>query len=141
MTRLRQLAAQNRVAFTAEAVVLWIAVGPWLWSFSASQSAVANHVFLVFAFGPLAMLIAVLRPAAFVTLTGAVWLILSPWVLGYATLNAAWVNELVSGSLLAVLCLAAAGVRRPAIRRRHAPSRQLRLRVADGRRDARTRGV
>ena len=106
MTRLRQF----RLPFAAEAVVLWIAVGPWLWSFSASQSAVANHVFLVFAFGPLAMLIAVLRPAAFVTLAGAVWLMLSPWLLGYATLNAAWINELVSGSLLALLCLTAAGV-------------------------------
>jgi hypothetical protein len=141
MTRLRQLAVQNRLPLTAGAVVLWIAVGPWLWSFSASQSAVANHVFLVFAFGPLSMLIAVLRPAAFVTLAGAVWLILSPWVLGYATLNAAWISELVSGSLLAVLCLAAVGVRRSAIRRRHAPSGQLRLRIADGQRDARTGGV
>ena len=114
MTRLRQF----RLPFAAEAVVLWIAVGPWLWSFSASQSAVANHVFLVFAFGPLAMLIAALRPAAFVTLAGAVWLMLSPWLLGYATLNAAWINELISGSLLALLCLTAAGVRWPAIRHR-----------------------
>ncbi len=114
MTRLRQF----RLPFAAEAVVLWIAVGPWLWSFSASQSAVANHVFLVFAFGPLAMLIAVLRPAAFVTLAGAVWLMLSPWLLGYATLNAAWINELISGSLLALLCLTAAGVHWPAIRHR-----------------------
>lgn len=120
MTRLRQLAAQNRLPLAAEAVVLWIAVGPWLWSFSASQSAVANHVFLVFAFGPLGMLIAVLRPAAFVTLAGALWLILSPWLLGYATLNAAWINELISGSLLALLCLTAAGVRGHAIRHRRA---------------------
>ena len=100
MTRLRQLAAQNRLPFTAEAVVLWIAVGPWLWSFSAAIGGRQPRL-LVFAFGPLAMLIAVLRPAAFVTLAGAVWLMLSPWVLGYATLNAAWINELVSGSLLA----------------------------------------
>jgi hypothetical protein len=117
MTRLRTLAAQNRLPFAAEAVLLWIAVGPWLWGFAASRSAVANHVFLVFAFGPLAMMIAALRPAAFVTIAGAVWLAFSPWLLGYATINAAWINELVSGSLLAVLCLKAAGVRRPAIRR------------------------
>ncbi|MGZ6616932.1 MAG: SPW repeat domain-containing protein [Solirubrobacteraceae bacterium] len=121
MTRLRQLATRNRLPLAAEAVVLWIAVGPWLWSFSASRSAVTNHVFLVFAVGPLAMLIAVLRPAAFVALAGAVWLMLSPWLLGYATLNAAWINELVSGSLLALLCLTAAGAHWPAIRHRRAP--------------------
>jgi SPW repeat len=116
MTRLLTLAAQNRLPFAAEAVMLWTAVGPWLWGFAASRSAVANHVFLVFAFGPLALMIAALRPAAFVTLAGAVWLVLSPWLLGYATVNTAWINELVTGSLLAVLCLRASGLRRPAIR-------------------------
>jgi hypothetical protein len=116
MTRLRRLAAQNRLPLTAEAVVLWVAVGPWLWGFASSQSAVANHVFLVFAFGPVTMLIAALRPAAFVTLAGAVWLVSSPWVLGYATLDVAWIDELISGTLLAALCLTAAGVRRPSIR-------------------------
>ena len=123
MTRLRTLAAQNRLPFAAEAVVLWIAIGPWLWGFAGSQSAVANHVFFVFAFGPLALLIGALRPAAFVTLAGAIWLVFSPWLLGYATNNAAWINELVSGSLLAATCLRAAGVHRPAIRRRRPPAR------------------
>jgi SPW repeat len=119
MTRLRTLQAQYRLPLAAGAVMLWVAVGPWLWGFAGSRPAIANHVFLIFAFGPLALLIGALRPAAFVTLAGSVWLGLSPWVLGYATTQAAWVNELISGVLLSVICVKAAGVVRfPAARRR-----------------------
>ena len=88
-----------------------------------SHLTVANHVFLVFAFGPLAMLIAALRPAAFVTLAGAVWIVVSPWLLGYTTVNGAWINELISGSLLAATCIRATGVHRPAIGRRRRSAR------------------
>ena len=63
--RLRTLGKNARLPLAAGAVMLWVAVGPWVWGFAGSRSAVANHVFLVFAFGPLAVLIAALRPAAF----------------------------------------------------------------------------
>ncbi len=119
MTRLRTLQAPYRLPLAAGAVMLWVAVGPWLWGFAGSRPAIANHVFLIFAFGPLALLIGALRPAAFVTLAGSVWLALSPWVLGYATTHTAWVNELISGLLLSVVCIAATGVARlPATQRR-----------------------
>ena len=36
--------------------------------------------------------------------------LLSPWLLGYATNDVAWLNELVSGGLLVVLCSNAAGL-------------------------------
>jgi hypothetical protein len=131
MMRVRTLQKHARLPLAAGAVMLWVAVGPWVWGFAGSRSAVANHVFLVFAFGPLALLIAALRPAAFATLAGAVWIVLSPWVLGYATIHAAWANELITGLLLIVLCLKATGlvpvpVRRP---RRRPPTRS-RLRAA-----------
>lgn len=70
----------------------------------------ANHVSLVFGLAPLALIMVNLRPAAFVTLLGGVWLIASPWLLGYATDHAAWLNELVSGTALVVLSANAAGV-------------------------------
>lgn len=121
MMRLRTLDMHTRLQLAAGAVMLWVAVGPWVWGFAGSRSAVADHVFLVFAFGPLALLISALRPAAFVTLAGGVWIMLSPWVLGYATTHAAWVNELITGFLLIVLCLRAAGVAPvPFTRRRRA---------------------
>jgi hypothetical protein len=101
----------DRRPIAAGAVTLWIAVSPWVWGFQDSHSAVANHVSLVFAFGPLALLIANLRAAAFVTLLAGAWLAISPWLLGYATDHAAWLNELVTGSLLIVVCASAAGLR------------------------------
>jgi hypothetical protein len=98
----------DRRPLAGGAVFLWIAVSPWLWGFADSHAAVANHVTVVFGFGPLTLLIVNLRPAAFVTLAGGVWLAASPWILGYATDHIAWLNELVTGMLLVVLCVSAA---------------------------------
>ena len=100
----------DRRPLAAGAVILWIAISPWVWGFADSHPAVANHVSFVLGFGPVALLIANLRAAAFVTLLGGVWLAISPWVLGYAGDHAAWLNELVSGLLLIVLCASAAGI-------------------------------
>jgi SPW repeat len=131
MTRLRTLEAQDRLPLAAGAVMLWVAVGPWLWGFAGSRPAVANHVFVVFAFGPLALLIASLRPAAFVTLAGGVWLALSPWALGYATTDAAWANELISGVLLIAVCARTARAPIPMRRRRRrSPKRAAAARIA-----------
>ena len=119
MKRIRLPHIHDRRPLAGGALALWIAISPWLWRFADSHSAVANHVALVFGFGPLALLIANLRPAAFVTLLGGVWLAISPWLLGYATDHAAWLNELVTGLLLIVLCASATGLRVS----RHGPAR------------------
>lgn len=121
----RTLKPHQRLPLAAGAVLLWVALAPWIWGFADSHAAVANHIFFILGFGPLALLIAVLRPAAYVALAGGIWLALSPWVLGYATNDTAWVNELASGGLLVALCSNAAGVggliRARALRaRRHA---------------------
>jgi len=100
---------RNRAPLAAGAVIAWVAVSPWVWGFADSRSAVANHVFLVLGLGPVALMIAVLRPAAVVTILGGIWLALSPWILGYAPDQAAWVNELVAGALLVALGASAAG--------------------------------
>jgi len=108
MTGVRQPRIHDRRPLAAAAVMLWIAVSPWVWDFAGSHPAVANHVSVVFGFGPLGLLIGNLRPAALVTLLGGAWLVVSPWLLGYATYHAAWLNELVTGVLLIVLCASAA---------------------------------
>jgi SPW repeat len=105
-----------RIQLAAGGVILWIALSPWLWGFASSRSAVANHVFMVFSFGPLAAMIVALRPAAIVTLIGGVWLVLSPWILGYASDHVAWLSELIAGGALATLSASAAGI--PALLRR-----------------------
>jgi hypothetical protein len=134
MKRLRPPHIHDRRPLAGGAVILWIAISPWIWGFADSHSAVANHVALVFGFGPLALLIANLRPAAVVTLLGGVWLAISPWLLGYATGHAAWLNEFVTGLLLIVLCASAAGLRVP----RHGPARLAGSSVAS--RNAKTAG-
>jgi hypothetical protein len=107
--RLRTL---DRRPIAGAAIFVWIALSPWLWSFSGAHSAVANHVALVFGFGPLVLLIANLRAAAVATLLSGIWLVASPWILGYAGDHVAWLNELVTGAALTVLCAHAAGVGR-----------------------------
>ncbi len=100
----------DKLNVAAGALVLWVAVGPWIWGYAGNGSAVASHVFFVFAFGPLTLLIMVLRPAAFVVLIAGLWLAVSPWLLGYATNHSAWLSELVTGLLLSVVGAHAAEV-------------------------------
>ena len=120
MKALKLPGLSDRRPVAGGAIITWIAVSPWIWGFAESNAAVANHVFMVFSFGPMVLLIAVLRPAAIVTIAGGFWLALSPWVLGYAGDHQAWVNELVTGLLLIILSAGAAGVRWPARGRRPA---------------------
>jgi hypothetical protein len=104
----------DRLNLAAGALMLWIALGPWIWGYASSGSAVANHVFLIFAVGPLTLLLIVLRPAAFVVLVAGLWLAVSPWLLGYATNHSAWLSELVTGLLLSIIGARAAGLTAPA---------------------------
>jgi hypothetical protein len=104
----RTLKPHQRLPLAAGAVMLWVALAPWIGGFANSHAAIANHIFFILAVGPLTLMITVLRPAAFVALAGGIWLALSPWVLGYATNHEAWLNELVSGGLLIALCWHAA---------------------------------
>jgi hypothetical protein len=108
MKAVRMLPILDRRAIAATAIFLWVAVSPWAWGFAGAHAAVANHVALVFGFAPLGLLIANLRAAAIVTLLAGVWLAASPWVLGYAGDHLAWLNELVTGGALIVVCAHAA---------------------------------
>jgi hypothetical protein len=100
----------HRLNLAAGALMLWVALGPWIWGYASNGSAVASHVFFIFAFGPLTLLIVVLRPAAFVVFAAGLWLAASPWLLGYATNHSAWLSELTAGLLLSVIGGRAAGI-------------------------------
>jgi SPW repeat len=109
MKSLRKTLQERRLNTATGALILWIALGPWIWGYATSPAAVASHVFFIFAFGPLTLLIAVLRPAAYVVFAAGLWLAASPWLLGYALNHSAWLSELVTGSLLSVVAASAAG--------------------------------
>lgn len=100
----------RRLTVAAGALMLWVALAPWIWGYASSGSAVASHVFFVFAFGPLAILLGVLRPAAIVLLAAGLWLALSPWLLGYAMNHSAWLSDLVTGVLISIVAGRAAGI-------------------------------
>jgi hypothetical protein len=108
----------SKLNVAAGALMLWVALGPWAWGYAGSGAAVASHVFFIFAFGPLALLIMVLRPAALVVLVAGLWLAASPWLLGYATNHSAWLSELVTGILISIVGAHAAGIRVATLRRR-----------------------
>jgi hypothetical protein len=122
MKTLPKMLQERKLNAAAGALILWVALGPWIWGYATSPSAVASHVFFIFAFGPLTLLIAVFRPAAYVLTAAGIWLAASPWLLGYATNHTAWLSELVTGTLLTILSAHAAGMHLPA----HAPTPQRR---------------
>lgn len=93
------------------ALLLWVALAPFIWGYSTSLAAVASHVFFLFAFGPLTLIILNLRAAAYVLTGAGIWLALSPWLLGYATSHAAWLSDGVSGILFTMLAAHATGSR------------------------------
>jgi SPW repeat len=100
----------EKLNLAAGALMLWVALGPWIWGYASSGSAVASHVFFIFAFGPLTLLIVILRPAAFVVFAAGLWLAASPWLLGYATNHSAWLGELTTGLLVSIVAARAAGI-------------------------------
>jgi hypothetical protein len=114
----------DRLVVAAGALMTWVALGPWVWGYAGSSAAVASHVFFIFAFGPLALLIVALRPAAVVFAVAALWLAASPWLLGYATDHSAWLSELVTGILISVVGTHAAGIRLATLRGRRDRRRQ-----------------
>src|SRR2546423_2515088 len=100
----------DKLNLAAGGLLLWVVLGPWVWGYASNGSAVASHVFFIFAFGPLTLLLMVLRPAAFVLFAAGLWLAVSPWLLGYATNHSAWLSELVTGLLLSIVGGRAAGL-------------------------------
>ena len=117
MKRLQKILKETKLNAAAGALILWVALGPWVWGYASSPAAVASHVFFIFAVGPLTLLIGVLRPAAFVVFVAGLWLALSPWLLSYATDHSAWLSELVTGLLLSIVGGHAAGIRRSTLGR------------------------
>jgi hypothetical protein len=119
MRPLPTLPVGRKLSVASGALMLWVALAPWIWGYSGSPAAVASHIFFLLSFGPLSLLIAVLRPAALVVLAAGLWLALSPWVLGYATNHSAWLSDGVTGVLLSCVAAHAAelGISRLASRR------------------------
>lgn len=113
MRALQTKLANQRIPAACGALLLWVALAPFLWGYWTTPAAVASHVFFLFAFGPLTLIILNLRPAAYVLIAAGIWLALSPWLLGYATNHTAWLSDGIAGILFIALAARASGIRLP----------------------------
>jgi uncharacterized membrane protein len=111
MNALHTKPANQKIPAACGALLLWVALAPFILGYWTTPAAVASHVFFLFAFGPLTLIIRNLRPAAYVLTAAGVWLALSPWLLGYATHHTAWLSDAVAGLLFTNLAAHAAGIR------------------------------
>lgn len=103
----RSVRERDPLPALAASVVAASLVAPWAFGFASSGAAVAAHIAFTMAFGPIALLIGVLRAAAWSTAVAGAALVAGPWVLGYAGAGtAAWGADLVLGLLLVALGLA-----------------------------------
>jgi hypothetical protein len=107
------------LAAAATAVIVLVTVSPWALGFSASHSAVAEHIAFAMGFAPLAVLICALPAAAVSVVLAGGWLVASPWLLGYWSMGVgAWGADLLGG--VALVTLSAAALRAADASRTHA---------------------
>jgi hypothetical protein len=117
-------AGQRRSSpFSALNILLgvWLIVSPFVLAFHHLTPAVWNNV----AVGILVGLFALFRNSGGYDEPGwswcnailGLWLVVSPWALGFASTGSAMVNNLVAGGVIALLAFISAMVARPAITR------------------------
>lgn len=85
----------------------WIVLSPWIFGFVDHMPALVNHLVIGIALVA-AALGAIFLPRAWEEWTeGALglWMVVSPWLLGYDGLQAATMNAVVSGLVVMLLAL------------------------------------
>lgn len=86
---------------------VWLILSPWFLGYSDEAMAMWNAVILGIVAGALALWHGYGGPVwtAWINVLAGVWLILSPWILGFSTLTNAMVNAVVVGLLLGATAL------------------------------------
>lgn len=86
---------------------IWLVLSPWILGYMAAPVASWNAyvVGVVIAVAAVAALVAFHEWEEWVNAALAVWLIISPWVLGFAVVTAAVWNQIVVGVLVGALAL------------------------------------
>ena len=93
---------------------LWLVLSPWILGFSGTSSATWNAVLLGLAVGLLSLLHLQGGPLweEWANVVLGVWLILSPWILGFSgEADATW-NAVIVGLLVGLLALSVAREKR-----------------------------
>ncbi|HEY6759232.1 MAG TPA: SPW repeat protein [Baekduia sp.] len=95
-------------AVAVAAIVLTVAA-PWLLGFGDRHAAIADHIAFAMAVTPIALLLGALPAAAPATIAAGAWLVVSPWVVGYATPGAAAPLAGLAAGVTLMACGARAG--------------------------------
>jgi len=84
---------------------LWLIVSPWVLSYASKATPAwnAHAVGIIIAVAALAALAAFQEWEEWVNVTLGAWLVVSPYLLGFSTLAAAFWNQLIVGLLVALL--------------------------------------
>ncbi|WP_456411245.1 SPW repeat protein [Oceanithermus sp.] len=88
---------------------LWLVVSPWILSFTSNAAALGNALIVGAIFVALSLLaLADAKPREeWSELVVAVWLLISPWVLGYSALAAPTWNAVIVAVVVGALALSA----------------------------------
>ena len=90
---------------------LWMIVSPWVLAYQAEPRPMWNSVIvgILIAAAAVYALLKVFAWEEWTNVVLGVWLVISPWVLGFSGLFAATVNAVVVGAVVAALALWALG--------------------------------
>lgn len=86
---------------------LWLVVSPWALGY-ATQTAPAWNAYVlgvIIAVAAIAALVAFHTWEEWVSVVLGAWLVVSPWILGFTSLTAAFWNQIVVGLVVGVLAL------------------------------------
>ena len=90
---------------------IWLVVSPWALQHQANMQATSNAVLLgiLIALAALVALFKVMAWEEWANVVLGVWLVVSPWVLGFADVTMAMWNAVIVGIVVAALALWALG--------------------------------
>jgi len=86
---------------------IWLLISPWCVGFSAVSGATSNDVIFGIIIGILALVRffnnAASPAVSWINAILGIWVLISPWVLGFGHVQAFWVNNLITGIVVIVL--------------------------------------
>ena len=90
---------------------VWMIVSPWVLRYQAETTPTGNAVILgvLIAIAALIALFRVMAWEEWVNVAFGVWLLVSPWILGFSGIAAAMTNAVIVGIVVAALALWALG--------------------------------
>lgn len=86
---------------------VWLFLSPWILGYTATQAAAWNAYVLgiVIAVLGVAAVMQFQKWEAWLAALGGVWLVVSPWILGFAAIGAAMWNAVIVGLAVAILAI------------------------------------